>query len=614
MVRSDATSSIGEQQSTKRVVNASLPRSKRKRRCDNATPSCGQCARISAPCNYIERKHRGAGKKKAYVQHLEERLSLVESALQHPTSRITTSLTPPQGDHSCHSPTRDHSPLIEQSAEALIAGVEIQDDLEVDHEATAAHELQTSPRERLILKLSEFAIQTNVEYQWMQSHADRSSFQRRVFAGLPLQQQTEQLIHPVLEELQVYGALLSAESLQFLLSQQYAAGFDCATDCSRWAIVNAVFANAFMCRATNESLAQSAPIAWSYFKNSFSVFPELIIQEPNPSACEALLYMAMFMLCTADIQTASLLTAAAVRQICNLGMHRKSYHLSVEPLTADRHKQVFWMAYILDIDLMHKCGLHSAFGTSRPTLSCLVKVHMVLARSNARESSASAQLFALGRNNIEFTMPFSLAMCATASRGILSVTQSLPPLSFFHLWYVLICPGIINLTQLPNRRKGGTLCYPLSAIFALLLTVLENPATALANADVGRIGEFVQFLHRLRGEGCNVHRILAGCVEIHQIAECAVHFHEGPKSFSVHWEMRHSNALPARLESIRQRLLLIPDWLYLAQGLLSNIPSLRTQAEVLLLGIFEVEKTTGTYGLFVPELLKPHNHGFSYGP
>ncbi|KAL6407493.1 fungal specific transcription factor domain-containing protein [Ilyonectria robusta] len=479
--------------------------------------------------------------RKAYVQHLEERLSLVESALQHPTSRITTSLTPPQGDHSCHSPTRDHSPLIEQSAEALIAGVEIQDDLEVDHEATAAHELQTSPRERPILKLSEFAIQTNVEYQWMQSHADRSSFQRRVFAGLPLQQQTEQLIHPVLEELQVYGALLSAESLQSLLSQQYAAGFDCATDCSRWAIVNAVFANAFMCRATNESLAQSAPIAWSYFKNSFSVFPELIIQEPNPSACEAFLYMAMFMLCTADIQTASQLTAAAVRQICNLGMHRKSYYLSVEPLTADRHKRVFWMAYILDIDLMHKCGLHSAFGTSRQTvdlpedslrgslenighkspgllrrraelaviqarvhelqqserlipfnnqeflevvtatkqelqewksslseymqpmcrvsgepldislallhysyLSCLVKVHMVLARSNARESSASAQLFALGRNNIEFTMPFSLAMCATASRGILSVTQSLPPLSFFHLWYVLICPGIIK--------------------------------------------------------------------------------------------------------------------------------------------------------------------------
>lgn len=73
-----------------------------------------------------------------------------------------------------------------------------------------------------------------------------------------------------------------------------------------------------------------------------------------------------------------------------------------------------------------------------------------------------------------------------------------------------------------NHLKRQTLCFPLSAILVLLSETLAYPASAHAETDVELIHDFVQYLERLKSEGCEVHRLLNGCRRIWSIATCAL--------------------------------------------------------------------------------------------
>jgi hypothetical protein len=55
----------------------------------------------------------------------------------------------------------------------------------------------------------------------------------------------------------------------------------------------------------------------------------------------------------------------------------------------------------------------------------------------------------------------------------------------------------------------------------LLLAVLEDPSSATAQNDIDRIGDFVGFLERLSGDGCDVNRLLGGCRKLHDVASFA---------------------------------------------------------------------------------------------
>lgn len=138
-------------------------------------------------------------------------------------------------------------------------------------------------------------------YPWIRAHENRGAYDSRVFARLPTYQKVYSLIGPIVESLQHHGAVITLESFGNLMDEQYAAGPDSYADNpARWAIINSFFGTAMLTRSTTDFLKEITPTAWNYFRNASSVFPELITQGQDVSACEALLSMAMFVQCTAE--------------------------------------------------------------------------------------------------------------------------------------------------------------------------------------------------------------------------------------------------------------------------------------------------------------------------
>ncbi|KAH8707197.1 fungal-specific transcription factor domain-containing protein [Phaeosphaeriaceae sp. PMI808] len=508
---------------------------------------------------------------------------------------------------------------------------------------------------------------------------DMTCFHRRLFARLPSQHHTMELILPVVEQIQSHRTLFKAESFLRLLSQQHIAGHDnCADDPSRWAIVNTFFAKSILYRTSNESINGMSPTAWSYFKNAFAMFPELMIQGEEISACEAILAMSMFTLGSGDARTTSQLTAAAARLAHGLGLHRKDHYPTLDAGVAERHRQVFWVAYVLNTEVMHRYGLPSPFrddavavdlpqdsalrhraglaviqlriygllhsNTSTHTssvgpldavfatyqdlqvwksmlpehmqprgrysgemldiplatlhytfYSCVAKIHMIMARLMSPKLFECTKDVLHGMKDMNPSAELTRNLCAASARSILNVLRCLAPHPFFQLWYV------------------ETLCYPLSAIYILLLAILEDPTGQLAEPDVELIQEFVRFLERLQEQGCDVGSLLDGCIKLHWVALCAINASHVGRQLCGSDQGMAERVTWAQLESIRLKLSNVTDWLQLAQGLLSNIPRLRMESEEVLSDIFGTQPTNGVYGLFVPEFLKSCSYNLSFG-
>lgn len=238
----------------------------------------------------------------------------------------------------------------------------------IQRAASAQHE-KPSPAQ-IISKFSEFTEDVRIGYQWMRAHESQDPYQSRVFARLPTYQQVLSLIEPIVESLQQHGVVITTESFVSLLDEQYSAGPDSYADNpARWAIVNSFFATAMLNRSTTDFLKEVTPVARNYFKNAFSMLPELITQGRDVSACEALLSMAMFTQCTGDAHLTMQITAAATRLVQTLGLHRIRFYLSLDPIAAERHQRVFWVAYILDVDAMAKYDISPSLGDNRIPLT-----------------------------------------------------------------------------------------------------------------------------------------------------------------------------------------------------------------------------------------------------
>ncbi|KAG6355085.1 hypothetical protein INS49_004166 [Diaporthe citri] len=155
-------------------------------------------------------------------------------------------------------------------------------------------------------------------YQWIRAHENRDNQQSKVFDRLPTYQQVFSLIEPMVESLQQHGAVVTVELFANLIDEQYLAGPDCYADNpARWAIVNSFFATAMLNRSTTSFLKEITPTAWNYFKIAFSMFPELITRA------------------------------------------ERNFFLSLDPIAAQRHRRVFRVAYILDVDAVDKYDLSS---------------------------------------------------------------------------------------------------------------------------------------------------------------------------------------------------------------------------------------------------------------
>lgn len=320
-------------------------------------------------------------RRKNRIEHLETRLMGLESALRlkdpalnqvegnEATGSEETPRAPQIGLESGsvdHSSARSNSTPDQPTHQSVMHSGDSQAGLgTIDLTATSPNLLLTTPvleeiptAAQVISKFSEFTQDVSMGYRWMRAHENSGAYPTRVFARLPTYQQVFSLIEPVVEKLQQHGAVITIESFTKLMDEQYQAGPDCyADDPARWAIVNSFFATAMPNRCTTDFVKTIMPMAWNYFKNAFSMFPELITQGRDVAACEALVAMAMFTQSTADTQLTLQITAALTRLVQTLGLNRSRVYLSLDPIASQRHRRVLWAAYILDVDAVEKYDL-----------------------------------------------------------------------------------------------------------------------------------------------------------------------------------------------------------------------------------------------------------------
>ncbi|PSN74850.1 fungal-specific transcription factor domain-containing protein [Corynespora cassiicola Philippines] len=517
----------------------------------------------------------------------------------------------------------------------------------------------------------------------MRTTTDKGPFYGRVFVRLPAQPLLEDLLQPAIEKLQLHGPLLSRDEFLKLVSDQYAAGADCMANPSRWVIINCFMPLALHHRVARGALPGLSTTAWSFFKNAFSIYPELLIHGNDPSACEALLAMAMFLLGTAEARTTSQVTAAVARMVHSLGLHQLRYYRNLEDSEAERCRNIFWMAYIMNEDMTQKYGLPSPFGNEAPALqlpsekisgemipgylrklaelavlqsrvsrvsitqktlkevgdsildqgtvtfgdlkswkkelpwnmqesaggsekelsmpvallhfryhSCVTKLHMRVAHILVTNDTSSTADGSGMSDHTQLTYKLAKGLAASAARNTISVVRQLSLEPYCQVWYMM--------------------CYPVSAVFLLLSTILEDPSASQAKSDAETIGQFVGYLERLVAAKSDVWKLLDGCSRIHKIAECAVDLHQrGRIPFSPE-EASSEDETREKLEAIRAKLSPVTDWLYLAQGLLSNLDALRIDAEDTLSDICGMESPDGLYGAFTPEFIKSYSTNFLF--
>lgn len=320
------------------------------------------------------------------VEQLETRLKSLESALrrhgptsnplpedQAPLCAKPSQLEGPEVDNVGESLVHNHPAPIEPTEEQVMRNVDSHVDSEIN-ELTAtnsnspptisdAH--QTPSPAEIISRYSEFTDGIKSAYHWLRAQENRGLKQSKVSARLPNHEQVRNLVEPIVEHLQQHGAAITTEYLLELVDQQFSGDPDSyADDPARWAIVNSFFATAMLNRATTDFLPEILPTAWSYFKNAFSMFPELITQGKDISACESLLAMAMFAQSTADGQLTTQIIAAATCLVQTLGLHRKRFYHSLDPIAILRHQRVFWATYILGVDAMEKYDMSPSLGNT----------------------------------------------------------------------------------------------------------------------------------------------------------------------------------------------------------------------------------------------------------
>jgi hypothetical protein len=196
----------------------------------------------------------------------------------------------------------------------------------------------------------------------IKAEQDLGCFPRKIFTPLPPKTYTMSFMANVLRDLSELWPLFDADWVFRILDEQYAAGLaNCHNNPARWATINAMLAVAVQWKAADSALNEMFPMSWTYFKNAFSIFPELVTRAPDLETCRATLIMAIFMHGTADVRTAHSLLTSAIHLSQVIGLHRKDSHLILSLADAEQRERVFWTTYILSSNAAMKYGLPTTF-------------------------------------------------------------------------------------------------------------------------------------------------------------------------------------------------------------------------------------------------------------
>lgn len=211
----------------------------------------------------------------------------------------------------------------------------------------------------------------------------RGPFTNSIFTNIPPKAHLESLFKVSYNTINCQWPLFDHSNLIPLLDEEYASDSSSIhRSPARWGLLNAAIAIAIQSRAAEDSYSDMIDLSWHFFKNSFSVFPAIVSRGTDILALEALLAMALFMQGSSDARTSSLLISEAARLSTTLGFHKRSFYVGMDPITSERHKRAFWVAYILDKDISIKTGMPSAYNdddislgyTSSDSLGCPGKI------------------------------------------------------------------------------------------------------------------------------------------------------------------------------------------------------------------------------------------------
>ncbi|KAF2016152.1 hypothetical protein BU24DRAFT_194872 [Aaosphaeria arxii CBS 175.79] len=356
-----------------RVTNACKQCQQLKRRCDGLKPSCQHCLKLNKPCEYVERRGRGVAKRKNDMTMLEERLMRIEASLKEQSTEEIPAL-----DEAATQ--LDHHSIVDQAAPS---GPQIHPFIQT----TNSHLERVSPApasasegdsnaipldqnlpssgsgpSNSIQIFSTFATEVHNNVQKSRRDLDRGPFQWKIFAQLPVKLLVLDLILQAMPSLPLQSILYPRDLLQNLPCNPPGLTTDGSNEFSsvpEWALTNSLFANAMRLKTALGSLKGLSPMIWGYFKNAFSVFPELVIHTSELPACEALVSMAMFMHGTADVRVALQLTAAATNLAYCLDLRSMCLDSDVGENEVERYRRLFWTTYLLNADILHKYDVPS---------------------------------------------------------------------------------------------------------------------------------------------------------------------------------------------------------------------------------------------------------------
>ncbi|KAH7153050.1 hypothetical protein EDB81DRAFT_442198 [Dactylonectria macrodidyma] len=336
-----------------RIYNACVPCQKRKIRCDGAKPACLNCDGRKVPCQYTVRKIRGPGRTKEHMRNLEMRLQRLESALPSgdddsepaESSNVPEPPEVPEGGTatSHHNSTATSPALLEM------------DTLEPVVEQTVTPAQSVSSKLNLLFFSNMAKLVAVVDE--LRKNIKHEGFPKIRFVEIFPEEFAPRIIADMSEAINQLYPVLTQNQLLKLFNQQFAAGVEDSGNPGRWAVVNIAIAMITQWKMAETSYHEFMPLAWAFFKNAFSVFPELIMRGKDIIACQGLLFMAMFLQGTGDMRTASHLLSATAQLSHMIGLSRRALHEKVELSKKDEYLQTFWNIYILDANEASKSGL-----------------------------------------------------------------------------------------------------------------------------------------------------------------------------------------------------------------------------------------------------------------
>ncbi|KAF4946629.1 hypothetical protein FSARC_14147 [Fusarium sarcochroum] len=130
-----------------------------------------------------------------------------------------------------------------------------------------------------------------------------------------------------------------------------------------WACLNAIIAISIQMNTISSDFVSVGRFSWSFFKNAFAVYGDLMLSDPTIISVKAMLTMAMFLSGTTDNNTMMLLLSSAGKRCQILGLDCEGLDSSLQPsnptVNADK-RRTYWVAYLVEKTFSMNCGFHSA--------------------------------------------------------------------------------------------------------------------------------------------------------------------------------------------------------------------------------------------------------------